>query len=65
MGKTYHHKNQRKNKCGYDYGAKYDCDRGYCQPKGPEGKNLADRERRNKSKKLIQQELEEYDNDVE
>ena len=45
MGKTYHHKNQRNNKRGYDYGAKYDCDHGYCQPKGPEGKNLADRER--------------------
>ena len=42
---------------GYDFGAKYKCDKGYGAGTGKTPKDLADSERRNQSKKIIKQEL--------
>ncbi len=53
MSRTKHHKNQRSNKWGLDFGAKYNCDKGYRGCHGHFAKLLANKERRNKSKKII------------
>lgn len=42
---------------GYDFGARYNCDKGYCAGIGKTPKNLADSERRNEAKKIIKKEL--------
>ena len=57
MSRTRHHRRQRKQKCGLDFGAKYKCDKGYCAGSGSIPKDLADSERRNESKKIIREEI--------
>ena len=57
MSRTRHHKGQRENNCGWDYGARYRCDRTYGQSKHPYGKLLAHREMRADGKLIIYQEL--------
>lgn len=59
MSRTYHHRNQKVIKGGVDFGARYNCDRGYCAGTGPYPKHLARRERRNESKKFILNALRE------
>lgn len=42
---------------GYDFGSKYDCDKGYCAGIGSVPKKLANKERRKVAKKDIEKEL--------
>jgi len=53
MSDTYHHKNQKANKLGKDFSAKYNCDKGYGAGTGKLPKKLAKRERRQVGKKLV------------
>ena len=57
MSRTTHHKNQRSNKWGLDFGARYSCDKGYGGGFGWFAKHLANRERRNESKSIILSEV--------
>lgn len=49
--------------CGYDFGAKYNCDKGYSGGIGKTPKDLADIERRNQGKKEISEQLKRINND--
>ena len=62
MSRTRHHKEQKRNNWGKDFGAKYKCDKGYAAGTGPVPKDLADKERRNEGKKIILTELQDNDN---
>lgn len=42
---------------GYDFGAKYKCDKGYCAGVGKKPKDLADVERRFENKKAVKEGL--------
>ena len=57
MSRTTHHKNQRSNKWGLDFGSRYSCDKGYGGGFGWFAKRLANRERRNESKRIILSEV--------
>ena len=60
MSRTYHHKEQRKNKGGLDFGARYECDKHYSTQANKESKDIARSERRNLSKRVIRRELDDY-----
>lgn len=59
MTRTKHHRQQKYKHQGHDYGAKYNCNKGYSCPYGKDGRDLADSERRNESKRIIKEELNE------
>jgi hypothetical protein len=59
MSRTTHHK--VNHHVGEDFGAKYNCNKGYAQPYGKEGRKLAAKERREKSKTEI---IKEIDNNA-
>jgi len=59
MSRTYHHRNQKTQHIGHDYGARYKCNRKFNQSYGKYGRALADSERRNVSKDMIRDELDE------
>ena len=50
MARTYHHKGQRINKCGLDFGAKYNVNKYYGAGSGRVPKDAAHREMRNDAK---------------
>lgn len=50
MARTYHHKGQRGNKCGLDFGAKYNVNKYYGAGSGRVPKDAAHREMRNDAK---------------
>ena len=50
MARTYHHKGQRVNKCGLDFGAKYNVNKCYGAGSGRVPKEAAHREMRNDAK---------------
>lgn len=60
MSRTNHHRNQKRHphKNGWDYGGKYKCNKKYGCGYGVDGRNLADSERRNESKRIIKHEIE-------
>ena len=58
MARTKHHRNQRSNKCGVDFGARYKCDKGYHSSTGSIPKDIADTERRQEGKAIIRREVE-------
>lgn len=57
MSRTRHHKNQRANHCGHDYGARLNCNKHYTCGYGSYGRYLGKRERRRLDKKIIASEL--------
>jgi len=57
MARTRHHRNQRENKCGVDFGARYKCNKGYSAGTGSIPKDFADAERRKESKAIIRREM--------
>lgn len=57
MARTRHHGNQRSNKTGVDFGARYKCDKGYSAGTGSIPKDFADTERRQESKAIIRREM--------
>jgi len=59
MSDTRHHRRQKYQHCGEDYGARYNCDKGYGTAYGKDGRQKAKEERRNESKKIIKKELNE------
>jgi len=59
MSRTNHHRTQRHNHCGYDYGGKYKHNKGYGGGYGSDGRNAAHREMRADSKVIIRSEIEE------
>lgn len=59
MSRTKHHRNQRNNKDGWDFGARYKCNKTYGGGTGPQAKNNADRERRMDSKKIVCDEVKD------
>lgn len=65
MSRTKHHRSQRNNKCGVDFGARYNCDKGYHAGTGAGAKQLADQERRHIDKLTVKQGLEEVDSNIE
>lgn len=58
MSRTRHHRNQKHQHNGFDYGGKYNCNKNYAQGYGTDGRDLADSERRRESKQIIRDELE-------
>lgn len=60
MSRTRHHRNQKAAHCGYDYGGKYKNNKGYGGGYGVEGRNAADTERRVEGKKIVRNEIDEY-----
>ncbi len=61
MSRTKHHRNQKHQHNGQEFGSRYKCNRLYCQSYGKDGRDLADTERRNDSKRIINEELEMLD----
>ena len=59
MSNTFHHRNQRKNRKGYDYGGKYKHNKHYGGGYGTDGRDAADSERRAQSKTIIAEALDE------
>ena len=59
MSRTKHHRGQRNQKSGLDFGAKLNCDKGYHAGSGKFAKDLADSERRAADKKAIREEVKE------
>lgn len=59
MSRTNHHRNQKTQHLGHDYGSRYNCNRKYTQSYGKYGRDLADSERRNESKVIVKDELNE------
>lgn len=57
MSRTKHHRHQKHNKWGYDFGARYNCDKCFHNGTGFFSKLLANRERRNESKRIILSEV--------
>lgn len=57
MSRTKHHYRQRRQKWGWDFGARYKHNRCYCGGTGPQAKDAADSERRIEGKKVIRSEL--------
>ena len=60
MSRTNHHRNQKQNRCGYDYGGRYKHNKHYGGGYGVDGRNAADKERRHQSKEYIEDELDLY-----
>jgi len=56
MSRTKHHRHQHRRKWGLDFGARYKANKCYCGGSGSIVKDMADRERRNDSKVIIQNE---------
>ncbi len=63
MSRTAHHRSQRATHCGYDYGGKYRCNRGYGGGYGRHGRNVAHREMRADAKIIIKNELVQHRDD--
>jgi hypothetical protein len=61
MSRTKHHKTQKHCKCGWDFGARYNHNKGYGGGTGPQAKDAADIERRIEDKKTVQDELKDLD----
>lgn len=59
MSNTHHHKNQKQSHCGYDYGGRYTHNKHYGGGYGVDGRDAADKERRQLSKTLINEGLDE------
>lgn len=59
MSNTRHHRGQRANKAGHDFGKRYKCDKHWSGGTGRVPKTLAHKEMRNESKVIIQRELNE------
>jgi len=56
MSRTKHHRMQKANKCGVDFGARYNCDKQHGGGTGPYTKKLAAKERRSEGKKIVHSE---------
>lgn len=50
MSRTRHHRHQKYNKYGLDFGSRYNCNKNYGGGCGPAAKHAANRERRHKDK---------------
>ena len=59
MSNTHHHKGQKNQHCGHDYGGKYKHNKHYGGGYGVDGRDAADSERRQQSKDIIASELDE------
>jgi len=59
VSRTNHHRNQKTQHLGHDYGSRYNCNRKYSQSYGKYGRDLADSERRNEDKLIVREELDE------
>ena len=57
MSRTKHHRSQKHAKCGQDFGAKYQCDKGYSAGTGAIPKELANTERRIDGIKIVRDEI--------
>ncbi len=61
MANTYHHKGQKHYRNGYDYGGKYDCNKGYQQSYGSYGRKRAHIEMRTETKFIVNDVLKSDD----
>ncbi len=62
MSRTRHHKNQKHQHNGHEYGSKLKCNKHYGNSYGVDGRDLGDSERRNEERHIIIEELKEiYD----
>ena len=61
MSRTNHHRNQKSNHEGYDYGGKYKHNRHQGGGYGTEGRDAADKERREESKSLVEEGIDALD----
>ena len=61
MSRTRHHKGQKLRHSGHDYGGRYKCNKMYGQHYGVDGRDRADSERRNESKEIIRNQINEID----
>lgn len=53
MSRTHHHRAQKSQHCGHEYGARYNCNKTYGTHYGPDGRNRAHREMRADSKRIV------------
>lgn len=58
MSRTNHHRNQKSNHEGHDYGGKYKHNKHYGGGYGVDGRNAADKERREEGKDIVEEELD-------
>ncbi|MCP5007442.1 MAG: hypothetical protein GY941_26420 [Planctomycetes bacterium] len=58
MSRTKHHRNQKRRRCGLDFGARYKSNKGYGGGYGPQAKNAADIDRRQEDKRVVREELQ-------
>lgn len=57
MSRTKHH--GQDNHVGHDYGGRYKCNKSYGNAYGTEGRNKADKERREESKRAVEQGIQD------
>lgn len=61
MSRTKHHRDQKSIHCGYDYGGKYKHNKHYGGGYGADGRNAADKERREEGKDLCEAGIDELE----
>lgn len=60
MSRTKHHRSQKANHEGYDYGGKYKHNKHYGGGYGKVGRDAADKERRSESKRIVEEGLDGF-----